>query len=151
MTNSIFIRSLFACFSCTISLQAQEITDPVAAPVQVISLSDTEIPQDGIYRITEIAPEFPGGQDSLQRFVSENLIYPKSSIELHEQGKVYVEFVVELDGSISSIQVLRGASKSLDQEAIRIISSMPNWIPAVHKGKTVRAYSILPIYFKLDK
>lgn len=93
---------------------------------------------------------FPGGQVPMQQFIIQNIIYPQEAIELGEQGKVYVSFVVERDGELTNIEVPKSVSKSLDEEAIRLISLMPNWEPGKHKGKTVRTRCMMPINFVLD-
>lgn len=93
---------------------------------------------------------FPGGQANMFYFIMNYLNYPEESIELGEQGKVYLSFIVEPDGIISNIKVLRGASKLLDQEAMRIIGEMPRWIPAVCNGKRVRSKMNIPLNFALS-
>ncbi|MDA8648264.1 energy transducer TonB [bacterium] len=94
---------------------------------------------------------FPGGKDSLNRFIDENLQYPEVAKEANTRGTVYVSFVVGMDGAISQIEILRGVSAELDQEAKRIIQSMPNWISAKVNGKAVRSRCRLPIKFVLPE
>ncbi len=94
--------------------------------------------------------EFLGGPKAMQQWLSNNLQYPQSSIELGEQGKVYVSFVVEPDGSISNVDVERGVSDDLDREAKRVVRSMPRWIPGKNNGVAVRARCRLPIAFNLQ-
>ena len=86
----------------------------------------------------------------LQRWIADNVQYPQTAIEMNEQGMVYLSFVVELDGSITNINVERGVSPDLDREAKRLTRIMPNWIPAETDGKRVRARCRLPIKFRLD-
>lgn len=93
---------------------------------------------------------FPGGAAALQRWISENVQYPQASIEMNEQGKVYLSFVVETDGSISNISIDRGVSPDLDKEAKRVLRKMPNWEAGEAKGKKARTRCRLPINFTLN-
>lgn len=92
---------------------------------------------------------FPGGQSNMFFFIRSYLNYPQESIELGEQGKVYLSFIVEPDGIITNIKVLRGVSELLDEEAMRIIGEMPRWIPAVCNGRRMRCKMNIPLNFAL--
>ncbi|MCR9173300.1 MAG: TonB family protein [bacterium] len=94
--------------------------------------------------------QFPGGQKEMGRYVSDMIDYPESSIDYGEQGKVYVSFVIQQDGSVAEVRVMRGVSASLDREAKRVIREMPTWIPASCNGKTVSVRCTLPIVFTLN-
>ena len=96
----------------------------------------------------DVDAHFPGGAAAMKRFIQENMRYPELS---QDQGRVYVSFVVEMDGSISNVEILRPLTPLLDQEAIRIICSMPNWIPSKVKGETMRTRCRLPITFTLPE
>ena len=98
----------------------------------------------------DVEAEFPGGQEAMHAFIVENLQYPDVSLEMKEQGVVYVSFIVEKDGSLSDIVVVRGVSADLDREARRVVRLMPKWTPAELKGKPVRSRYQLPLKFKLD-
>lgn len=87
---------------------------------------------------------------AMQSWIVKNVKYPQTSIELNEQGRVYLSFVVELDGSISNISVERGVSTDLDREAKRLLRNMPKWVPGEAKGKKVRTRCRLPINFTLN-
>ena len=89
---------------------------------------------------------FPGGSDSLKSFIERNLCYPPSWAEL--QGSVYVQFIVEKDGSISDVKVRRSLEPPWDDEAVKVVRSMPKWIPAEKDGKAVRSRFILPVRFR---
>ncbi len=89
------------------------------------------------------------GASGLMRWLGANIIYPQTSIEQNEQGKVFISFVVEKDGSITNVKVIRGVSKDLDKEAQRIIEIMPKWVPAEMNGKPVRSMYRLPVQFRL--
>lgn len=98
----------------------------------------------------EVAPEYPGGYNAMFDFISKNVKYPKESKEKGIEGRVYVQFVVEKDGSLNEITVLRGVSEDIDAEAIRVVKAMPNWKPGMNEGKTVRVQYVLPFNFKLS-
>ncbi|MCD8261233.1 MAG: energy transducer TonB [Bacteroides sp.] len=94
-------------------------------------------------------PEFPGGPQALLAYLSRNIKYPTSAQQAGDQGRVIVQFTVEADGSITSPKVRRGITPALDQEAIRIVEGMPDWIPGEDKGEKVAVFFILPIHFSL--
>lgn len=103
-----------------------------------------------IVELAEVEPQYPGGEEAMIKFIQNNVVYPELSKELGEQGTVYVQFIVNRDGSISGVMVIRGVSDLLDAEAMRVIKLMPNWIPGMQKGKTVRVRYTIPINFQID-
>ena len=112
--------------------------------------SNNNANDDEIFSIVENEPEYPGGDEALYKFISKNIVYPKSAREKGIQGTVLVEFVVEKDGKLSNIKVIRSADPALDAEAVRVISKMPKWKPGTQRGKKVRSTFRLPINFQLD-
>ena len=104
---------------------------------------------DEVYTIVEQMPEFPGGVDKMIEFMAENIHYPEEAKEAEIQGRVFVSFVVEEDGSIGNVTLLRGIGHGCDEEAMRVVKSMPKWQPGMQRGKAVRVSYILPIVFKL--
>lgn len=120
---------------------------------QVISTASApryvEEPVESIVDFAEIAPEFIGGQAALMKFLSDNIRYPQVDIEMGNKGRVICTFVVEKDGSITDIKVVRGVSPSIDKEAMRVISEMPNWKPGFQNGRAVRVKFTLPVHFKI--
>jgi TonB family protein len=82
-------------------------------------------------------PVFPGGDEAMQKFIKDNLVYPAEDKEKGEQGKVYVRFVVEADGTITNVVIARGVSPSIDAEALRIVKMMPSWMPGKQRGRPV--------------
>ena len=108
---------------------------------QVISTASApryvEEPVESIVDFAEIAPEFIGGQAALMKFLSDNIRYPQVDIEMGNKGRVICTFVVEKDGSITDIKVVRGVSPSIDKEAMRVISEMPNWKPGFQNGRAL--------------
>ena len=95
-------------------------------------------------------PEYPGGPSAMMRFLANNVQYPQSAMENSEQGKVYVQFVIEKDGSVTNVKVMRGVSEAIDMEALRVVNKMPTWKPGEVNGKPVRVRQIIPISFRLD-
>ncbi len=98
----------------------------------------------------DLEAEFPGGAGAMQSWINNNVIYPEVAIQLEEQGKVYVSYVVEMNGTISNITVERGVSPELNNEAIRLIRSMPRWSAGEANGRRVRTRCRLPIVFTLN-
>jgi protein TonB len=102
-----------------------------------------------IFIAAETMPEFVGGDTELSKFMSKNIFYPKLAKENNIEGRVIVRFVVEKDGLISNTDILRKLGFGCDEEVIRLIKSMPKWVPGKQNGKPVRVYYTLPIVFKL--
>lgn len=95
--------------------------------------------------------EFPGGFQALRGFINNNLSYPQKAIEQEVSGRVYVAFVVEVDGLITNIEIVKSLHPSLDAEAIRLIKKMPNWIPAEGPDGPCKSRVRLPIIFSLTE
>ena len=120
------------------------IAAPVEAPVE-------EEEEEVVFVVVESMPEFPGGQQALFKYLSENVKYPVIAQENGIQGRVICQFVVNKDGSIVDVEVVRsGGDPSLDKEAIRVIKSMPKWKPGKQRGKAVRVKYTVPVNFKLQ-
>ena len=103
--------------------------------------------EDDVFIVVEENPRFKG---DLQRWLQKNLRYPMMAVENHIEGKVYVSFIVEKDGSISSVEVLRSADPVLEAEAVRVVKAMPQWEPGRQRNKAVRVKFTLPIVFRLQ-
>ncbi len=106
---------------------------------------------DEIFVVVEENPEFPGGQTAMMKFLGDNIKYPVIAQENGIQGRVICNFVVERDGSITDVQVVRGVDPSLDREAVRVIQSMPKWKPGKQRGAPVRVRFTLPVVFRLQQ
>lgn len=106
--------------------------------------------ENKVFDIVEQQPLFPGGPAALIKYLSENTKYPVVAQENGVQGRVTVQFVVEKDGSISDVHVLRGVDPSLDKEAVRVVKSMPRWTPGKQNGITVRVNYRVPVLFRLQ-
>jgi len=124
----------------------------VIPPNVVINIEEgpiIEVIEEEIIEFPDVEAEFIGGAQALMKYIQTNIQYPPTSIEMNEQGKVYLSFVVEPDGSISNVVVERGVSSDLDREAKRVVRSMPNWKPGESKAKKSRTRCRLPINFQL--
>jgi TonB family protein len=97
----------------------------------------------------EVMPAYPGGPNALVKYVQNNLKYPESAKKNKQEGRVFVGFVVEKDGSISNVSVMRGVCEELDNEAVRVVKTLPKFTPGMNNGKPVRVQYTLPIVFKL--
>lgn len=115
-----------------------------------IVVEEEEVEEEQIFTIVEDDPEFPGGQAALMQYLQSNLRYPTMAREAGIQGTVFVTFVVERDGSITDVRVLRGVGGGLDEEAIRVVRNMPAWTPGRQRGQAVRVQFNLPIRFVLN-
>lgn len=103
-----------------------------------------------VYDVCERMPNFPGGMSQLMSYIKKNIRYPVDAVKDGTQGRVILTFIVEKDGRLTDIKVAKSVSPSLDKEALRMVKSMPRWIPGMQDGKKVRAKYTLPISFKLD-
>ena len=111
----------------------------------------TEAPvEEEVFDMVEQAPQFPGGPAELMAWLGKNIRYPVIAQENGIQGRVICQFVVGSDGSVRDIKVMRGVDPSLDKEAVRVIQSMPKWIPGRQNGKAVSVRYTLPVTFKLQ-
>jgi periplasmic protein TonB len=99
--------------------------------------------------VAQEQPEYPGGPAALYKFIGENINYPQEAIEINLQGKVILKFAVWSDGSVRRIEVLRGISPVLDQEAIRVIGTLPKWKPGKQNGVPVPVWYSVPVTFRL--
>lgn len=120
---------------------------PVEIQNTVVQEEETE-EEEEILVIVEKQASFPGGPAKLMEFLKSQLEYPQIAIDNNIQGRVFVQFVVNKDGSIQDVKVTRGVDPVLDQEAIRVVKKMPKWVPAEQRGKTCRSRFTLPVVFK---
>ncbi len=105
---------------------------------------------EDIFFIVETMPEFPGGEPALRQYVANNIKYPESAQENGVQGRVYVSFVVDKEGNVANAKIVRGVDPSLDQEALRVINSLPAWEPGKQRGEPVNVSYTVPINFALQ-
>lgn len=110
-----------------------------------------EVPREEVFIGVESQPLFPGGEQAMYSFLAENINYPAAASRAHVQGRVTLQFIIEKDGSVSSPKVLKGIGFGADEEAVRVVSSMPKWIPGIQNGRNVRVYYTIPIVFTLTE
>ena len=103
-----------------------------------------------VFDVVEQMPSFPGGPSALMQYLSSNIKYPVVAEENGVQGRVVCTFVVERDGSITDVRVVKSVDPSLDKEAVRVVKSMPKWIPGKQNGSAVRVKYTVPVTFKLQ-
>ena len=115
---------------------------------EVVKEPVKEVKQE-IYHSVEQMPQFPGGDKELMKYLRDNMQYPQAALENNIQGRVIVQFVVGKDGSVSDVQVLAGLDRLCDREAVRVVESMPKWIPGKHNGVSVPVYYRVPVTFKI--
>jgi protein TonB len=135
--------------------------EPENKPTEEISNTDTvsqpggsglgEGSEDdsGLALSADVRPEFPGGDYARLRFLSNNIRYPEEAIRKKIQGVVMVSLIVEKDGGISNIRIVNGIGGGCDEEAVRVVNSMPKWIPAKRNGKPVRIILKMPVVFRI--
>lgn len=123
-----------------------EVLEEYVAP----EIEEDEVVEQEIFQIVEEMPAFPGGDQKLLEYVAKNIKYPQIARESGIQGRVFIGFVVEPDGSVSNVKVLRGIGGGCDEEAVRVIKSMPKWKPGKQRGKAVRVSYQIPVMFKLQ-
>ncbi|MDD2322952.1 MAG: energy transducer TonB, partial [Bacteroidales bacterium] len=115
-----------------------------------IEVEEEEVVEEEIFLVVENQPEFPGGEAARLKYLSENIEYPQMAKESGIQGIVFVTFVVEPNGSISNVAILRGIGGGCDEEAVRVVQNMPSWKPGKQRGRPVRVRFNMPIKFTLQ-
>ena len=141
------------CLAMAFAVSCQQATESIPPPPPPPPPPPTEVssPADEIFTVVEVMPQFPGGDEGRTKFLMNNLKYPAKAIEKGIQGKVFVSFIVEKDGSVGNVKLLRGIDESCDAEAVRVVSAMPKWLPGKQSGQPVRVQFNMPISFKLSK
>lgn len=111
--------------------------------------TERSLQEEEPYRFVDEMPAYPGGVDALHSFISSNVVYPQKAKQEQIQGRVMVGFIVEKDGSVSNVKVLKGIGGGCDEEAVRVTKLMDKWTPGKQKGKPVRVEIVVPFEFKL--
>lgn len=127
-------------------MDQNEVVEEYVAP----EIEEEEVVEQEIFQIVEEMPSFPGGEQKLLEYVAKNVKYPQIARESGIKGRVFISFVVEPDGSVSNVKVLRGIGGGCDEEAMRVVKSMPKWKPGKQRGKAVRVSYMLPVNFQLQ-
>ena len=128
-----------------------DMTEPEINTADITDVNVTKTSTDTIFDVVETMPEFPGGMEAMMKYLSENIKYPEQAKEDGISGRVFIQFVIEKDGSVSNVKVLKRIGGGCDEEAVRVVKAMPKWKPGIQKGKPVRVSYNLPLNFKLDE
>jgi len=147
MKTYLFILMAVCCGTAAIA-QKQKTTDSVKIKKQLRADSIKRANQ--VYTRADINPSFPGGDNGLQRYIKEDMQYPTRDREDNTQGKAYVRFVVEKDGSISNIHVVKAPSTTMSMEAERLVKNMPKWTPGIVSGRISRVQFTIAVNFTLQ-
>ncbi len=126
-------------------------TEVVLEGCVVPEMGEVGNPEHDVYQIVEQMPEFPNGQEALMLYIAKQVKYPAEAKKAGAQGRVFIGFIVEPDGSLSDFKVLRGIGYGCDEEALRVVKSMPKWQPGMHRGKAVRVQYLVPVNFRLEE
>ena len=110
-----------------------------------------KVDSDGVYLMPDQLPEFPGGMQAMMKFLSTNIKYPVEAQKKGISGRVIVQFVIMEDGTLDQAKVIRGVDPLLDEEALRVVKSMPKWKPGMDRGEAVKVRFTAPIMFNLSK
>lgn len=116
----------------------------------IVQQEPPKVEENKVFDVVEQMPAFPGGPAALMKYLSENIHYPTVAAENGVQGRVVVGFIVEKDGSVTDVNILKGQDPSLDREAMRVVKSMPKWIPGKQNGSSVRVKYQVPVQFRLQ-
>ncbi|MCR5039237.1 MAG: TonB family protein [Bacteroidales bacterium] len=127
-------------------MDQNEVMEEYVAP----EIEEEEVVEQEVFTIVEEMPGYPGGDAKMYEYLGKNIKYPQIARESSIQGRVFVNFVVEPDGSVTNVKVLRGIGGGCDEEAMRVVKSMPKWKPGKQRGKAVRVSYTLPVVFKLQ-
>ena len=130
--------------SATVKAKEPQEDHPTAIGTFTPDTPETE----NAFNVVEQMPQFPGGDVELMKFLSENIKYPEAASKAGTQGRVVAQFIVEADGSITNVKVLKNVSDEIDAEAVRVIKAMPKWKPGMQKGQPVRVKYTIPITFR---
>ncbi len=131
-------------------LDSEASADTKVEVTQIVQKVEEEKEEEKIFVVVENMPEFPGGELALRKYIASAIKYPTIAQENGIQGKVFVNFVVDRDGSISNAKIARGVDPSLDKEALRVVNTLPKWKPGMQRGKPVRVSYTVPISFQLQ-
>ncbi|KFD39752.1 cell envelope biogenesis protein TonB [Schleiferia thermophila str. Yellowstone] len=118
--------------------------------IEQVNVKVQEEPQDVLFAVVEVKPEFPGGKEALMRYLASSLKYPQLARELNIQGVVIVQFTVDFTGRIRDVEVARGIGGGCDEEAVRVIQNMPAWTPGRQNNRPVNVRYALPIRFAIQ-
>ncbi len=144
------LRALAAVPVIALALLAFANPETDTAELVVVAYQQDKTESDQVYKSVEQMPQFPGGEAAMMRYLSQNIKYPPSAAKNNIEGRVILQFVVEKDGQIGEVKIVRSVDPELDAEAVRVVKTMPNFIPGRQDGKPVAVWYTIPISFKLQ-
>lgn len=130
---------------------SKETEPPKVEQKEAVVVPDEAVKDEKVYTVVDKQPLFPGGVKEMYKFLGQNIRYPKKAIDANVQGRVFLAFVVTETGEISDLRILKGLGAGCDEEALRVVSTMPKWVPGEVDGKPVRVKYNLPINFQLEE
>ena len=132
-------------------ISTEDVVDVAEVSEEGMIVVDDEPEEEQIFQVVEQPAEFPGGMQAMYKWLSDNIQYPRISRDNNSQGKTILRFVVNSDGSIQGIEVIKSSGDMyLDKEAVRVVGEMPRWSPGKQAGKAVRCWFTLPVMFRLQ-
>ena len=115
-----------------------------------VKKSEEEAEPEGAFDVVEQMPEFPGGAAGMMKFIAENVKYPEEAYSKGIEGRVLVQFIIEKDGSVTNVKVIKKVNDAIDAEAVRVVKAMPKWKPGKQNGREVRVKYTIPVIFRLS-
>ena len=125
---------------------------PDGSDLQVADIIlESEAETDEVFHVVEDMPSFPGGQEAYYKYLGTNIEYPEQARELGIEGRVFITFIVNKDGSLSDLQLAQGIGGGCDEEALRVFMESPNWVPGKQRGKVVKTRMQAAVTFELGE
>ena len=143
--------SLLLLAACCIACEDDLAVQPDGGDLQVADVIIEDESEGEVFHVVEDMPSFPGGQDAYYQYLGNNINYPKQAKEMGIEGRVFITFIVNKDGSLSDLQLVRGIGGGCDEEALRVFMESPNWEPGKQRGRVVKTRMQAAITFELGK
>ncbi|MGB3469103.1 MAG: M56 family metallopeptidase [Cyclobacteriaceae bacterium] len=135
--------------SCVEDENSTEITDQVSEVNTKEPVTNEVEVKEEVFQLVDEAPRYTGGDNEMYKYLGKSINYPTEARQKGVEGRVFVQFIINRDGSVSDVQTLKGIGAGCDEEAVRVVESMPAWIPGVKDGADVNVRMVLPIFFKI--
>ena len=148
-TLVVIIITLLAFSLSSLNVSGQKSTSDKKETTQASEKGKAAMMTDGAYQVVDVVPEFPGGDEALLKYIADSTRYPKEAKEKGIQGKVIARFMIKKDGSVSNVSIPKGVNTLLDNEAIRVIKTLPSFTPGKLNGKKVPVWYMIPISYTL--
>jgi protein TonB len=132
-----------------LNIDAEADDQTIIQDFEPVEVTEKEVVEQEIFTVVEDQPSFPGGESARMQYLQKNIEYPQMARESGIEGTVFVTFVVETDGTVTQVRILRGIGGGCDEEALRVVRNMPKWNPGKQRGRSVRVQFNMPIRFKL--